>query len=138
MHRDRAKLLNSVWTDWMGSKPPPPALPMPAQAPAAVLAPAPGMRVRITGVQARQELNGQSGTTGTFDNEKGRCAVLLSSGEWIALKPTNIEVLSKPATPNTSSDAQAGAWRARARSTRAIPPARGRKPPKGSKAEAAI
>ena len=111
LHRDRAKLLNSVWTDWMGSKPPPPSMPVPAHAPAAVLAPAPGMRVRITGVQARQELNGQSGTTGTFDNKKGRCAVLLPSGEWIALKPTNLEVLSKPATP-TSSDAQADAWRA--------------------------
>jgi hypothetical protein len=69
------------------------------------------MRVRIAGVQARPELNGQSGTTGEFDKEKGRCAVRLPSGECIALKPANIEVLSKLAELDTNFDAQADAWR---------------------------
>ena len=112
LHGDRAKLRNDVWTSWMRSRPTPPAPPVPVPAAAAVIAPAPGMRVRIVGVQARPELNGQSGTTGTFDLEKGRCAVRMPSGECIALKPANLEVLSVPPSPDSSSDTMADAWRA--------------------------
>jgi len=118
LHRARAKLRDDVWTSWMRSRAAPSAPPAPPTviATPVVIAPAPDTPVRLSGLQSRPELNGHVGTTGAFDEAKGRCAVRLSSGESVALKPSNLEVLpghllaQKASMP--SSPGMADAWRA--------------------------
>ena len=68
LHQDRAKLRDQVWTGWMRSRPKSSAPPTPAPVPTVVLAPSPGMRVRIAGVQARQ----LSELDTNFDAQAGR------------------------------------------------------------------
>ena len=96
LKQSRAKLLNSTWTSWMASRPKSASStpsPPPAEAPApAVLTPAPDMRVQIYGLQSRPELNEIVGVVGDYDATTGRCAVLLPSGDRIAVKPSNLDV----------------------------------------------
>jgi hypothetical protein len=49
-----------------------------------------GRRVRIDGLAARPELNGQSGTAAEYLQERGRYGVRLDDGTVIALKPDNL------------------------------------------------
>ena len=60
------------------------------QLPTPVDAPLEGKPVRISGLQAKPELNGQIARAGEFDGDKGRYAVQLSSGTRVALKPVNL------------------------------------------------
>ena len=82
-----------------------------ASAPATTAAPTPnlsGRRVRIGGLQARPELNGQCGVAGRFDAAKGRYAVAVEGeAEAVLLKPINLQdlgnVLAAPAPCATPS-----------------------------------
>lgn len=71
------------------------ALPAPADAPLE------GKPVRISGLQAKPELNGQIGSCADFVEDQGRYAVRLSDGKRVALKPANLVVVS---------DAEAKEW----------------------------
>lgn len=61
---------------------------------------APGQRVLLKGLSARPELNGRSGTIGSFNSERGRYMVDLkapedettTSDETVALKPQNLDL----------------------------------------------
>ena len=72
------------------------------QLPTPVDAPLEGKPVRISGLQAKPELNGQIARAGEFDGDKGRYAVRLSSGARVALKPANL-------TEVTEAEAEAAA-----------------------------
>ena len=50
----------------------------------------PGARALISGLKGRPKLNGTLGTILSFDEDKGRFAVKLSSNEQILLKPANL------------------------------------------------
>ena len=50
-----------------------------------------GTSVVITGLRARPELNGTSGSILGFDEEKARYMVRLPSGEKVRLKPSNVQ-----------------------------------------------
>jgi len=52
---------------------------------------APRMTVRIVGLKAKPELNGQEGTLMKFDESKGRWQTQLSSGKTLEVKPDNLE-----------------------------------------------
>lgn len=60
------------------------SLPTPADAPLE------GKHVRISGLQAKPELNGLLATAGDYDATKGRYAVRLRNGTRVALKPANL------------------------------------------------
>jgi len=95
---DRAKLRNAVWTSWMSDRVPTsldPPKPTPEPSPPPVLAPAPGMHVRIAGLQSKQELNDNIGIVSAYDAKAGRCAVRLRSGDSIAVRPTNLVVVDQ-------------------------------------------
>ena len=53
-------------------------------------APLTGLKVDISGLNARPELNGTQGVAGAFDDAKGRYLVQLPSGEQLSLKPANL------------------------------------------------
>ena len=63
--------------------------------PPPVHAPLEGKMVRISGLQAKPELNGQVASAGEFAAAKGRYAVRLSSGGWVTIKPTNLAEASE-------------------------------------------
>ena len=46
--------------------------------------------VQVVGIKGRPELNGQTGTIGTFDEAKGRYPVHLESGESVLIKMMNL------------------------------------------------
>ena len=97
LKQSRAKLRDSTWTGWMASRPkstPSPPPPVVASTPA-VLTPAPGMRAQIFGLKSRPELNEIAGVVGEYDEATGRCALLLPSGERIAVKPSNLDLEPK-------------------------------------------
>jgi hypothetical protein len=58
--------------------------------PTPVDAPLEGKHVRISGLQAKPELNGQVASAGDYDAAKGRYAVRLGNGTVVALKPANL------------------------------------------------
>ena len=61
---------------------------------AAAGAPVCGMqRVALSGLSARPDLNGARGVTAGLDPQSGRWAVLLESGERVAVKPARLRVL---------------------------------------------
>lgn len=63
--------------------------------PAVVDAPLEGKHVRISGLQAKPELNGTLASAGDFDAAKGRYAVRLRTGAMLALKPANLAEVSE-------------------------------------------
>ena len=65
------------------------SLPTPADAPLE------GKPVRISGLQAKPELNDQIARAGEFDEAKGRYAVQLIDGKRVALKPANLTEASE-------------------------------------------
>lgn len=114
LHRDRVKLRDQVWTDWMRSRTPSASGSPPQVSPSAskpVLTPEPGSCVRISGLQARTDLNHQVGTAGAYDEAKQRCEVRLPLGEYVAIKPANLEVIPQ-SSPSEATDEMADAWRA--------------------------
>lgn len=61
---------------------------------AAAGAPVCGMqRVALSGLSARPDLNGARGVTAGLDPQSGRWAVLLESGERVAVKPARLRLL---------------------------------------------
>jgi hypothetical protein len=58
-------------------------------------APLEGKHVRISGLMAKPELNGQIASAGDFDDAKGRYAVRLSDGKRVSLKPANLTEVSE-------------------------------------------
>ena len=81
--------------------PPTPPPPPPVEIKKGFLSSAPsrisrGARVRIQGLKARPELNGKTGTVGSYDKETGRYKVVLDAadgGDVLALKPAALEEL---------------------------------------------
>eukprot|EP00746_Dinoflagellata_sp_MGD_P139296 gnl/MRDRNA2_/MRDRNA2_72776_c0_seq1.p1 gnl/MRDRNA2_/MRDRNA2_72776_c0~~gnl/MRDRNA2_/MRDRNA2_72776_c0_seq1.p1 ORF type:complete len:898 (+),score=169.74 gnl/MRDRNA2_/MRDRNA2_72776_c0_seq1:368-2695(+) len=53
-----------------------------------------GMRVRIKGLQTRQDLNGQEGQISEYDHSHGRWQVRLDAGSGMLLKAANLEDLT--------------------------------------------
>ena len=47
-------------------------------------------RVQVVGIKGRPELNGQTGTIGTFNEAKGRFPVHLEGGESVLIKMMNL------------------------------------------------
>ena len=107
LSHSRANLLNSTWTSWMASRskssPSTSPLSVAASAPA-VLTPAPGMRAQIFGLKSRRELNEIVGVVGEYDTAAGRCALLLPSGEQVAIKPCNLNVETQPIPTQPDAD----------------------------------
>ena len=67
-----------------------------------------GTRIRVHGLAARPEFNGQSGTAISWDGEKGRVGIKLDSGDKLSLKPANLERLeSDAAAPPATSNRKA-------------------------------
>jgi NAD(P)-dependent dehydrogenase (short-subunit alcohol dehydrogenase family) len=69
-------------------------------------APLVGLRVKISGLSGRPELNGQHGVAVSFSEASGRYSVSLSGGEVVALKSTNIEPSSDASTATPSPAAE--------------------------------
>ena len=65
-----------------------------------------GLRVRVEGLQARPEYNGEIGRVYSFDNEKGRAGVHLDNGAGLWIKPANLVELAK-AAPQPEQDERA-------------------------------
>lgn len=55
-----------------------------------------GARVRVFGLEAKPEFNGQLGTVTLWDDAGKRAGVLLDSGTKIALKPANLRAATEP------------------------------------------
>mmetsp|Transcript_46010 Transcript_46010/g.114155 ORF Transcript_46010/g.114155 Transcript_46010/m.114155 type:complete len:304 (-) Transcript_46010:171-1082(-) len=51
-----------------------------------------GVRLAVTGLSGRPELNGRAGVSISWDEEKGRVGVKLDTGERLLLKPDNVLV----------------------------------------------
>merc|ERR1719428_1976655 len=49
-----------------------------------------GMRVRVAGLQAKPELNGQEGSLLEFNEQEGRWQVWMHDGSGKLLRPTNL------------------------------------------------
>ena len=56
----------------------------------------PGHEVRLQGLKAKPELNGQEGTLLKFDEAKGRWQTKLRSGKVLEVKPENLKFESEP------------------------------------------
>ena len=74
--------------------------PVPVPASQSPLSPAPalspGARVRVHGIVAKPELNGQRGVVTGFDASSGRCSVQLEDGRGpYKIKPENLEVVKE-------------------------------------------
>ena len=54
-----------------------------------------GMRAKIIGLTSKPELNETVGIVQSYVEERGRWAVLLPSGEVVAIKPTNLRWVGK-------------------------------------------
>ena len=52
-----------------------------------------GTRIRVHGLAAKPEYNGQKGFVLSWDDAKGRVGIKLTSGSKISLKPANVEVV---------------------------------------------
>ena len=52
------------------------------------------MRAQISGLKSRRELNEIIGVVGDYDASAGRCALLLPSGDTVAIKPCNLNVIT--------------------------------------------
>mmetsp|Transcript_32095 Transcript_32095/g.81440 ORF Transcript_32095/g.81440 Transcript_32095/m.81440 type:complete len:95 (-) Transcript_32095:125-409(-) len=57
-----------------------------------------GARVRLRGLQAKPELNGQEGTCSDFQADAGRWTVRLDNGEDFAFKVANLQPLQDAKT----------------------------------------
>jgi thioredoxin-disulfide reductase len=80
-------------------------------------APFVGKRVKVCGT-SRDELNGSQGVAGEYDRDKGRYNVRLNSGQVVALKPANLELVpgaaeessTKTGAPASSSSSSSSTW----------------------------
>ena len=54
-----------------------------------------GERVRVHGLQAKPEYNGEAGRVYSFDHERGRAGVHLDSGPGLWIKPNNLKKLAR-------------------------------------------
>jgi hypothetical protein len=58
-----------------------------------------GRSIRVHGLQARPEYNGESGKVVSVDHDKGRAGVCLDSGPHLWIKPSNLVWFSDASTP---------------------------------------
>ena len=95
LKQSRAKLRGSTKISWLASRspstsPPPVAASVPAVQYS--LTPAPGTRAQLFGLKSRPELNEIVGVVGDYDEAAERYALLLPSGDSIAVKLSNLDV----------------------------------------------
>ena len=96
-----------------------------------------GAVVKFQGLKGRADLNEKTGTIVSFLEDRGRFNVRTQhSNEVIAVKPTNIKIISKPEAPKPAAARPAPSWSAPAPAQEAKPKPAPKKSPLKQRASA--